>query len=194
MINEMQTVNPILIGGSAGSVSVVMRLIEAFPSNLKAPVIIIIHRQRNVESEMASILSRAHNRTRIIEPCDKEQILSGNIYLAPQNYHLLIESDKTFSLDYSESVHHSRPSIDVSFESAAKVFNEELTGILLSGANNDGTVGVQTILKYKGTAIVQDPASAEYPAMPLSAIRASKDVQVLTPGEIISFIKTLGTT
>ena len=192
-MKEMQISKPLLIGGSAGSVPVVIRLIEAFPSNLKAPVIIVIHRQRNVESQMASILSKANDRTRIIEPCDKEQILPGNIYLAPQNYHLLIESDKTFSLDYSESVQYSRPSIDVTFESAAKVFKEDLIGILLSGASNDGAAGVQSILQYGGIAIVQDPATAEYPAMPLAAIKVSKDAQVLTPVAIISFIKTLAT-
>ena len=187
----MQSAKAIVIGGSAGSVPVLISIIDSLHVDFRIPVIIIIHRQRNVRSEMAEVLSKGKNKKKIIEPCDKEAIADGAIYLAPQNYHLLIEADKTFSLDYSESVHYSRPSIDVTFESAAVVFRDQLVGILLSGANNDGTIGVQEIVNYNGTAIIQDPVTAEYPAMPQHAIKQSKSVLVMNPAGIISFLNNL---
>lgn len=187
MSNTKQS-KAVVIGGSAGCILVIKKIIEALPPHFATPLIIVIHRQRNVVSEMAGILSLSHHRKKITEPNDKEAIANGGFYLAPQNYHLLIEEDKTFSLDYSEPVHYSRPSIDVTFESAAHVYQSNLVAVLLSGSNTDGTNGLREVLLNNGTAIVQQPETADYPTMPLAAIQQCPGVQVLHPEAIASFI------
>lgn len=181
----------VLIGGSAGSVSVIMSLIQNLPEKFTAPVIIVLHRLRNVSSELDKILASLHKTRRVKEPEDKDLIRNRYVYLAPQNYHLLIEPDNTFSLDYSEPVHFSRPSIDVTFESAARVFNKNITAILLSGANDDGAMGLHAVYEAGGKVIVQRPSTAEYPAMPLSAIEKTPEVLILQPSEISLFFENL---
>jgi two-component system chemotaxis response regulator CheB len=182
--------NIVIIGGSAGCLHVLIQLLKNLPKDFNTPVVIVMHRQRNVVSEMKHILT-AHSNKQIIEPDDKHPIETCCIYLAPQNYHLLIEVDHTFSLDYSEVVRYSRPSIDVTFESGALVYGEGVIGILLSGANNDGAIGLKTITDNKGIAIVQSPSTAEYPAMPQAAIGANKLVQVMDPEEISTYLHSI---
>ena len=187
----MATTNKIaIIGGSAGSLPVVVDLLKQLPANFKIPIIIVLHRQRNVKSELVEILAAIPN-SKIIEPDDKDKIESGCIYLAPQNYHLLLEIDGTVSLDYSELVRYSRPSIDVTLESASMVYGSGVTAIILSGANNDGTSGVNAILKNRGTAIVQEPSSAQYAAMPYACIKGNVGSMVMTPAEISVYLKKL---
>jgi two-component system, chemotaxis family, protein-glutamate methylesterase/glutaminase len=190
-MRKIEDCKAVVIGGSAGSVSVIMQILRNLPQSFQIPIIIIIHRQRNVVSEMAKILSTAHQNKKITEPEDKEPIKDRGVYLAPQNYHLLIEQDNTFSLDYSEPIQFSRPSIDVTFDSAAEIYKSKLLAILLSGANNDGTAGLQKVIKCKGTAIVQSPDSAEYKAMPENAIVNCPGVHILQPVEISAFLNGL---
>lgn len=180
----------LLIGGSAGSMAVLVTLLNHFPSPFPIPVVIIMHRLKNVVSELDKLLSV---QQLIREPEDKEQLLPGKIYLAPQNYHLLIEEDATFSLDYSELVNFSRPAIDLSFASAAAVFGRYVMGILLSGANNDGAEGLSRIIGAGGTGIVQDPATAEFDVMPQAAIDANPGVQAMSVEEIIHVINNIST-
>lgn len=187
----MQPLQLIVIGGSAGSLPVLQSILRSLPDNFSIPVIIVIHRQRNVSSELSRILNSSSRKKKILEPDDKEPIRECCIYLAPQNYHLLIEEDKTISLDYSELVQFSRPSIDVTFDSAAKIYKSTLAAILLTGANNDGTKGLLSVVNEGGLAIAQDPKTAEYPVMPLSAIEKVEEIQVLKPHEIIEFLKAL---
>jgi two-component system chemotaxis response regulator CheB len=183
--------NLIIIGGSAGSLSVINKLLNALPAPFRLPIVIVLHRQKNVSSEMEKILAAYAPSKKILEPEDKQPVSDCCIYLAPQNYHLLIEQDRTFSLDYSEAVLFSRPSIDVTFESAAKVFKSEAVAILLSGANNDGTVGLEAIISNGGTAIVQDPSTASYSVMPKAASDKNPSAQILSPDKIVSFILSL---
>ncbi|RYZ56505.1 MAG: chemotaxis protein CheB [Sphingobacteriales bacterium] len=175
----------IAIGGSAGSFPVILEILKGLPAELCIPIVFIIHRPRNVPSEMESILSV---RKPMIEPEDKEVIEPCNLYLAPQNYHLLIEEDYSFSLDYSELVNYSRPSIDVTFESVAAVFGHKAVGILLSGANKDGSQGLLEIKKQGGMVIAQTPESSEFPYMPNSAVELIPDILRLNPGEIANMI------
>jgi len=172
----------IVIGGSSGSIPVVIRIIRDLPEGFSIPVVLIIHRMKNVESDLKRILSVTKN---IIEPEDKDPIKSGRIYLAPQNYHLLVEEDKTFSMDYSEPVNYSRPSIDVTFDSVSAVFGNRALAILLSGANKDGAGGMVNIVANGGAGIVQDPSSAEYPVMPQSVLKNNTPVEILTPENIV---------
>jgi len=181
----------IMIGGSAGSVRVIADILASLPASFHIPIVIVIHRMKNVVSEMDRLLSAGANNRKVQEPEDKMLIRNGHIYLAPQNYHLLIEANRTFSLDYSEPVHYSRPSIDVSFESGAKVYRNKILAILLSGANQDGAYGLEQVIQYEGTAIVQSPASAEYSIMPNAAIQKNNSVRIQTPGEIVRYLATL---
>lgn len=179
----------VIIGGSAGSLSVILEIVENLPEDFASPIVIVLHRLKNVSSEMDKILEDAQQHMKIREPEDKEPIRHKHIYLAPQNYHLLFETEKMFSLDYSEPVYFSRPSIDVSFESAAAVFGKKVTAVLLSGANQDGAAGAAAIAEAGGTVIVQDPGSSEYPAMPTAAIEKTNDILILQPVEIANYFK-----
>jgi two-component system, chemotaxis family, protein-glutamate methylesterase/glutaminase len=173
----------IVIGGSSGCIPVVTRILDATPVHFTIPIVIIIHRMKNVTSELKTILSLTKT---VIEPEDKEPILEGRIYLAPQNYHLLVEHDRTFSLDSSETVNYSRPSIDVSFTSICEVYRSKTVGILLSGANDDGAAGIDRIIRNGGRGIVQDPADAEFPIMPASALKMNYRTEVFAPDDMIN--------
>lgn len=181
----------VVIGGSAGSLSILMNILRSLEVYFTLPIIIVIHRQRNVLSELTKILALSSRFKKIIEPDDKELVYDSCIYIAPQNYHLLIEDDRSFSLDYSEAVQYSRPSIDVTFESVSKIYKNKCAAILLSGANNDGTEGLRNVVDFGGTAIVQNPQTADYPAMPLAALQAVKEVIIMEPQEISDYLNNL---
>jgi two-component system chemotaxis response regulator CheB len=181
----------VVIGGSAGSLPILLRIIKQLPADFSVPIVIVVHRQRNVLSEFTTILTSAFKNRKIVEPDDKISIDKGSIYVAPQNYHLLVEKDFTFSLDYSEPVKFSRPSIDVTFESAASVYKSNLIAILLSGANNDGAAGLVSVVQNGGSIIAQDPETAEFPAMPASAIASASGIVILTPDEIAAYLTNI---
>ena len=179
----------VAIGGSAGSLHTIRTIIEALPEKFPFAVVIVMHRLRNVQSDMDYILSDNEKGIKVKEPEDKQPIRRNCVYLAPQNYHLLVEEDKCFSLDYSEQVNHSRPSIDVTLESIAQVYGRNSIGILLSGANNDGASGISAIIDNGGTGIVQNPDTTDFPYMPKSAIYKNKGVKILTVSEIVHYIQ-----
>lgn len=180
----------LVIGGSAGSLEVLFKLLPLLRDDLPFPVGLVLHRRNSADSSLTGLLaSKTLNPTREIE--DKDPVLPGTIYLAPADYHLLIERDRTFSLDYSEKINFSRPSIDVTFESAAEVFGEGLVAILLSGANEDGTAGLTAVKKVHGTIVVQDPGTAQMPFMPHHAMTHSHVDHVLNLLEMATFINAL---
>jgi len=181
----------VVIGGSAGSLTVIMNILRSLEVYFTLPIIIVIHRQKNVISELTKILGLSSKFKKIIEPDDKELVSDCCIYIAPQNYHLLVEDDRSFSLDYSEAVQYSRPSIDVTFESVSKIYKNKCAAILLSGANNDGTEGLQSVVEAGGTAIVQNPDTADYPIMPQSALQAIEEVVSMKPQEISDYLNNL---
>jgi len=180
----------IIIGGSAGSMPVLVDILQAIPNGFRMPVVIVLHRLKNVGSDLGKLLAEEATTKKVIEPDDKQPVLN-QIYLAPQNYHLLAEEDRTFSLDYSELVYFSRPSIDVSFGSFSKIYSNRTIGILLSGANKDGAEGLKKIKEVGGMAIVQQPSTAQYPTMPQAAINLIPDCNVYTPEEIVQFLTKL---
>lgn len=124
----------ILIGGSNGSIEIILKIISSLKNNFQTPIVIVIHQIRNQPSNLIDIIK---NKTTIpvSEPEDKERIQNNHIYIAPPNYHLLIEKNFTFSYTFSELRNFSRPSIDFTFETAADAFKKNVIGILLSGAN-----------------------------------------------------------
>lgn len=180
-----------VIGGSAGSIGVINEILSNLPLGYNIPIVIVVHRQKNVESELSKFLQPKNGTLNIIEPEDKQPLEPNHIYLAPQNYHLLIEKDMSFSLDYSEPVLYSRPSIDVTFESCSHVCKHNLLAIILSGANNDGSAGAETILNNGGTVIVQDPYTAAFPKMVQSAISRNTKALVKTPDEIANYLQKI---
>lgn len=181
----------IAIGGSAGSLPIVLNILQQISRGYIIPIVIILHRLKNTPSEMDKIVSITRSDLRLREPDDKEPIEPGYIYIAPANYHLLIEADRSFGLDYSEPVQYSRPSIDVTFESIAAVYGPAATAILLSGANNDGSEGIARIIERGGTGIIQAPSTSEYPVMPNAAIRKNATAHVCTPQEILNYLEEL---
>lgn len=181
----------IAIGGSAGSLPIVLNILQQISRGYIIPIVIILHRLKNTPSEMDKIVSITRSDLRLREPDDKEPIEPGYIYIAPANYHLLIEADRSFGLDYSEPVQYSRPSIDVTFESIAAVYGPAATAILLSGANNDGSEGIARIIERGGTGIIQAPSTSEYPVMPNAAIRKNATARVCTPQEILNYLEEL---
>jgi len=159
----------LVIGGSAGSLSMTLKIIPLLKIEMNLAVIIIFHRKASEDSILIDLFSE---RTvyRVKEAEEKEEILPGVIYLAPVDYHLLIEKNFTLSLDISEKINYSRPSIDITFESAADAYGDRLGCLLLSGANADGVEGLQRAKALGSTILVQDPMCAEVPYMPQEAI------------------------
>ncbi len=178
------------IGGSAGSLTTILNIIEGLPLTGYLSVIVIVHRKNDPESILENLISD-HTKLKVKEVEDKEEITPDTVFIAPADYHLLIENKKMFSLDISEKIHHSRPSIDVTFQSVAEVFGPSVIGVLLSGANADGAEGLYTIKKAGGFTIVQDPKSAEVEYMPLQALEQMKPDRILNGKEIAGCIKEL---
>lgn len=180
----------LLLGGSAGSSKLIFNLIEQLPGDFPLPVIVVIHRSRRFRSEIEKLLdSRSALSVGLAE--DKTKLRQGYVYFAPPDYHLLLEPDETFTLDYSEPVFFSRPSIDSTFVSVADVYKDRVVAILLSGANADGSEGLCYIQARNGVAIIQSPVDAEVKTMPESAISLCKDALILTDESIFAFLKSI---
>jgi two-component system chemotaxis response regulator CheB len=181
----------LLIAGSAGSLQVVLSVLTALGREYPIPVLVVLHRNNVFESSLEELMSSRTNLV-IKEVEEKEPILPGIVYLCPADYHVLVEQDHTFSLDYSERVNFSRPSIDVSMRSAADVYGSGLITLLLSGGNSDGSDGMAYVQSKGGFTVVQDPVTADVPYMPQQAIlRLSVDLVVPTD-ELPGLMKGLG--
>lgn len=180
----------IIIGGSAGSFQVVTKIISSLPENYPLPVILCLHRLKHVRSGFVEALS-IKSKMPIVEPNDKDPIKPGKIYLAPANYHLYVELGNKFALSTEEAVNHSRPSIDLSFFSAAYNYKRKLVGVILSGANKDGALGLKSVTDNGGLTIVQDPKECQVPTMTTASISATKVDHVLSTNKIIDFLLNL---
>ena len=185
MNSKIMSCKCIVIGVSAGGMEALLKVLPAFPQDFPLPIVIVQH----IHKTQSGIYVEFYNeRCALIaeEAKDKQSLESGKIYFAPPNYHLLIEDDETLSLCTSERVNYARPSIDVLFESAADVFGEELIGVILTGANDDGSEGMKQIKQNGGFTIVQNPKDAEFPAMPQFAIDAAEPNLILTLDEMVT--------
>jgi two-component system, chemotaxis family, protein-glutamate methylesterase/glutaminase len=179
------------IGGSAGSLQVVLLLLTALSDSFPMPVLVILHRNGVFESSLEDLFASRTNMP-IKEVEEKEQLHNGVVYICPPDYHVLLEQDHSFSLDYSERIHFSRPSIDVTFRSTADVYGPGLICLLLSGGNADGVEGMQYAQERGGLTIVQDPATAEVPYMPQQAVTRMKPDFIITADQIPAFVRDLG--
>jgi two-component system chemotaxis response regulator CheB len=177
----------IVIGVSAGGLEALQTVLTPLPANFGLPLIIIQHMHPYSDNYLVHFLNE-HCQLGVKEAEEKERIAPGTIYIAPPNYHLLLELDRSFSLSVSEKVNHARPSIDVTFETAADIYGSRLIGIILTGANNDGSLGLKQIKQHGGLTIVQDPKTAEVDSMPRAAIAATVVDHLLPLPKIGTFL------
>jgi two-component system, chemotaxis family, protein-glutamate methylesterase/glutaminase len=176
-------VDAIVIGGSSGSLDALAVLLPGIPAPCAVPIAIVIHLPPARPSQLSQVLA-ARTRLPVREVDDKEPAEPGVVYVAPPNYHLLIERGRTFALSDDEPVHFSRPAIDALFESAADAFGARLAGVLLSGANEDGAAGLAAIQRAGGVVIVQSPADSLSRSMPEAALARTQPDHVLPAREI----------
>jgi two-component system chemotaxis response regulator CheB len=179
----------LLLGGSAGSFNLIFQVIKNLQPDLNKTVIIVIHRKKNFQSDIERMFSE-NSKMPLKEISDKDKINKNTVYVAPANYHTLIEKGGYFGLDVSEAVWFSKPSIDVTFDSAADVYHERCTAILFSGANQDGAQGMLKLRNAGSLTIVQNPLEAEMPEMPEAAININAVDYVLGTNEIFELLKT----
>jgi two-component system, chemotaxis family, protein-glutamate methylesterase/glutaminase len=176
----------IVIGASWGGLRAVGDVLAALPHELGAAVVVAQHRRASAEGGLAELLA-TRTRLSVEDADDKQPIEPGHVYLAPPDYHLLIQRG-WFSLSCDDVVHYARPSIDVLFESAADAYGEGVIGVILTGANEDGAAGLARVKELGGVAVVQDPKSAERHEMPDAALAATVADAVLPLDQIGPFL------
>jgi len=167
----------VAVGTSWGGLSALTKLLGALPADFGIPVVVVQHRSKDSERLLGQLLQDA-TELRVCEIEDKDPLTPGTVHLAPANYHVLIESGYA-SLTIEEPVRFSRPSIDVTFTSAADTYRSAAIGVVLTGANEDGARGLAHIVQRGGRALVQDPKTAEIPIMPQAAVRAVPTGEIL---------------
>ena len=182
----------IVIGASAGGLNAIKTILTPLKAEFEVPILIVQHLSVHSDGYMARYLNEIC-KINVKEADEKEKVLPGNVYIAPSNYHLLIEKDETITLTVDPKVNYSRPAIDPLFESAAEVYKDELIGIILTGANSDGSEGLKKIKELGGIAIVQDPSTAEADFMPKAAIKITEVDYILSLDKISDkLIKLVG--
>ena len=168
-MNHNTKIELVIIGGSAGSLQVILDMLKKLDNNLSFSIVLVLHRKAQTTSVLP-ILLQQFSPIEVVEVEDKTDFEINKVYIVPADYHLLFENKTKMSLDVSDKVNYSRPSIDVSFFSAAQVFGEAAVGILLSGANADGVEGLDYIYKNGGLVWIQNPETAEVDYMPRHAL------------------------
>lgn len=180
----------LVIGGSAGALVMALKLVPLLKPEMNLSVIVVFHRKASEDNVLLDVL-RSRTSFTIKEADDKDEVTSGMIYLAPADYHLLLEKDRSITLDDSEKINYSRPSIDATFESAAEAYGASLTCVLLSGANADGVSGLSIAKRHGARIVIQDPASAEVPYMPETALQYVSPDFLLSPDTLPDFVASL---
>ena len=168
-----------MVGASWGGLTALERVLGGLPRDFRTPIAVAQHRSPDGASEGLARLLGARTSLPVVDAEDKQPVEPAHVYLAPPDYHLYVEEDG-FALSVDDAVLYSRPSIDVLFESAADVYRERLIAVLLTGANEDGALGIATVKRLGGHTIVQNPADAERAEMPRAALRAVEPAQVLS--------------
>ncbi len=177
-----------VIGGSAGSFSEIRKILTSLPANFNVPLAMCFHRLKDKRNGFVESLE-VGSKIRIIEPDDKSSIEPGVGYLAPANYHMLIEPARTLALSTEVEVNFSRPSIDLTFESAGAAYHDKMLGIMLSGANSDGAQGMFSAHKRGAYSIIQDPEEAAFGTMPGAILNYFQPHKILKVEDIIEFLR-----
>ena len=184
-------IDAVVIGASAGGVEALCTLLPALPAGSRAVMFVVIHLPRQRPSLLASIF-QARCRWPVLEAQDKEPVAPGTVYVAPPDYHLLLDEGPRIALSTDEPVNFSRPAIDVLFESAADLYRERLLAVVLTGANHDGAAGLAAVHERGGVALVQDPESAQVALMPAAALQRNPTSLVMSLDAIARLLATLG--
>jgi len=180
----------VAIGTSWGGLDALRILLHGLPADLDAAVVVAQHRAAASHPSAFRDMLGAVTLLTVCEAEDKQPLVHGHVFLAPPDYHLLVEGSH-LALSVAEPVAFSRPSIDVLLESAAESCRDRCVGVVLTGANDDGARGLARIHDLGGAAVVQDPASAERPAMPRAALAAVPDARVAPLEEIAGVLVEL---
>ncbi len=187
---SLQSIAAMVMGGSAGALEALGVILPALPASFGLPVAIVLHVPRG-RNRLIEVI--AHQCVLpVAEAEDKAPLAPGVVYVAPPNYHLLIERRRCLSLSTEDPVRYSRPSIDVLFETAADAYGPALVGVLLTGANDDGARGLARIRSAGGVTVVQSPETATSRMMPEAALRLTSAHHVLPLSEIGPFLARLG--
>ena len=181
----------VVVGVSAGGLHAVGTILRGLPADFPVPIVVVQHRAKE-STALASVLQESTG-LRVCEIEDKMPIEAGQVYIAPPDYHVLVE-DGYLSLSVDAPVTYSRPSIDVLFESAADELGDGVIGVVLTGANHDGARGLRSIVQRGGKALVQSPESAEMSIMPRAALGAVPDAMVVPLAEVASRLAELVST
>jgi two-component system chemotaxis response regulator CheB len=180
----------VVIGGSAGSLQVILEMLKKLKDKLSFPIVLILHRKAYSTNILQTLLQQFIS-IEVVEVDDKTEIQNNKVYVVPADYHLLFENKNMMSLDFSEKMNYSRPSIDVTFKSAAEVYGKNLVGVLLSGANADGVEGLGFIKKNEGKVWIQEPETAEVEYMPKHALQEVAYDLIITPDNLAYYINQL---
>ena len=180
----------VAIGASAGAVQALLEILPALPADYPLALLIAVHVPPDRDNVLVPLL-QSRCLLRIKEAEDKEPIRTGTAYVAPSDYHLLVEAGRTLALSSDEAVNYSRPSIDVLFESAADAFGPDLIGVILTGANEDGAVGLRAISFAGGRVIVENPDHAHASAMPQAALKTCPGAPTMRLEEIAHYLAEL---
>lgn len=183
-------VEAVVIGTSAGGLAALSVLVAGLEATFRLPLLVVQHIPSGVPTQLAEIFQRKTG-LHVKEADEKEAVRGGTLYFAAPGYHLLVEQDTSLSLSQDDSVHFSRPSIDVLFESAADAWGERVAGILLTGANEDGAAGLEAIHRAGGLTIVQDPDEAEVDSMPRAALQRFAPNYILPLRDIHRLLREL---
>jgi two-component system, chemotaxis family, protein-glutamate methylesterase/glutaminase len=176
----------VVMGASLGGLKALETVLACLPADFPMAVAIVQHRKADIEQMLAMLLEQRCTLP-VSEAEDKEEILAGHVYLAPSEYHLLVEKDY-FALSLEEPVNFARPSVDVLFESAAETYGTGVIGVILTGTGHDGAQGLATIKHHGGLTVVQDAATAEGNGMPKAALAASTVDHILPLENIGPFL------
>jgi two-component system, chemotaxis family, protein-glutamate methylesterase/glutaminase len=187
MANRIEVV---VMGGSSGAVEALSKILPVLPPHFTIPIVLVLHISPDHPNCLVEVL-RNRCRLAVKEAEDKEPLCAGFVYVAPPNYHVLLERDRSLSLSVDDKVHFSRPSIDVLFESAAQAYGKAAAGVLLTGANEDGAHGLAAVRAAGGTTFVQDPETASIRTMPEAALRLNSQHHVVPLLEIASALGEL---
>jgi len=181
----------VVVGGSAGGFEALSTIFSALPPGFELPIFVVQHLHPSDNGSFARSLDHTTCLS-VVEPCDKEKIDVGHVFVAPANYHMLVERDGSIALCVNGKVNWSRPSIDVLFESAARAWGGAVIGVLLTGASSDGARGMRALKDAGALTIAQNPAGAHVAVMPQSAIDADGVVEVLNITDIAQRLIELG--
>lgn len=187
----MKAIEAITIGGSAGALEALGMILPALPQRYRLPIVLVLHIPPSKPSYLAEVLG-SMCALPVKEAEDKEPLAPGAVYVAPPDYHLLIEKQRCLSLSVDDPVHYSRPAIDVLFESAADALRGQVAGVLLAGGSEDGARGLAQIKRAGGIALVQAPGTAAVRTMPDAALQLADVDHALSPNALGVYLAKLG--